>query len=217
MKHSIGGDVTATSTEHNRSDDTDTLRRLSGAAVRRPAITEALERSFFEEWAAVGYAALSLEKVARRAGVGKAALYRRWPSKLEMASELLSRGGLMVTESDDTGSLETDLRAHLLAIRRALRHRLVRRIVADLHAEIEREPALAAAVRPFQQARRRRAEALIVRAVDRGELRPDVDRATLLDVIAAPLYWRLVMTGGRSNRPHVELLARMMAAAARAA
>ncbi|THD53513.1 helix-turn-helix domain-containing protein, partial [Phenylobacterium sp.] len=77
--------IDQSSTERNRSVVTDGVAanatRLSGAAVKRPQITDALARRFFEEWARVGYSALSLDAVARKAGVGKAALYRRWRSK----------------------------------------------------------------------------------------------------------------------------------------
>lgn len=202
--------------ERNRSDDFPG-RTLSGAAVRRASITDALVRTFFEEWAEVGYVGISLERVAKRAGVGKAALYRRWSSKLEMASDLLMQVGLRLTETGDMGSLEADLEAILFAIRRVLRHRIVRRILADLHAQIGREPALAEAIRPMQQARRERAHALVERAVARGELAQSVDRETIADLVAAPLYWRLVVVGGRSNREHIRRLARMSAAAAKAA
>lgn len=204
--------------ERNRSAVTKgTRRRPSGAAVQRTQVTDALARTFFEEWAEAGYTAMSLERVAKRAGVGKAALYRRWSSKAEMASDLLSRVGLTITDTEDMGSLEADLEAVLLAIRRVLRHRLIRRIVSDLHAEIGREPALADAIRPMQQTRRDRAHALIERAVARGELSATVDRETIADLVAAPLYWRLVVVSGRSDREYIRRLARMSAAAARAA
>ena len=202
--------------ERNRSDDL-SVRRLSGAAVQRTSVTDALVRTFFDEWAEAGYAGISLERVAKRAGVGKAALYRRWSSKLEMASDLLARVGLSLTETGDMGSLEADIEAVLLAIRRVLRHRTIRRILADLHAEIGREPELADAIRPMQQTRRARAHALVDRAIARGELQGSVDRETIADLLAAPLYWRLVVVGGRSDREHVRRLARMSAAAARAA
>ena len=52
--------------------------RLSGAAVKRPQITDALARTFFEEWARVGYSALSLDAVARKAGVGKLVGTKTW-------------------------------------------------------------------------------------------------------------------------------------------
>lgn len=202
--------------ERNRSDDK-AGRRLSGAAVRRSSVTDALVRTFFEEWAETGYGGISLERVAKRAGVGKAALYRRWSSKVEMASDLLTSVGLSITQTGDMGSLEADIEAVLIAIRRVLRHRTIRRILADLHAQIAREPALAEAIRPMQQARRERAHALVERAITRGELRESVDRETIADLVAAPIYWRLVVVGGRSDREHIRRLARMSAAAARAA
>lgn len=204
--------------ELNRSNEMQRpARRPSGAAVMRVDVTGALTRAFFEEWARVGFAALSLERVAKKAGAGKAALYRRWSSKAEMASDLLSRVGLTLTETEDMGSLEADLISQLLAIRRVLRHPMIGRIIADLHAEIRREPALETAIMPFVRARRKRTEKLVERAVARGEIPATVDRETIADLLAAPLYWRMVVMGGRSDRAHVERLARMTAAAMTAA
>ena len=141
--------------ERNRSvvtsDATSGSGRLSGAAVKRPQITDALARTFFEEWARVGYSALSLDAVARKAGVGKAALYRRWRSKADMAADLvrqLSASAITLADSGDQGSLEADVYAGLLAVRRVLRHPLVRRILPDLYTAIPREPALAEAMKP---------------------------------------------------------------------
>lgn len=203
--------------ERNRSDQVGaTGRTLSGAAVMRADVTDALTRAFFQEWARAGYSGLSLERVARSAGVGKAALYRRWPEKPVMAGDLLSRVGLTLTDVGDQGSLESDLVALLLALRRVLRHPLIRRIITDLHAEIERTPALEAAIRPFQRARRERINGLIDRAIARGELSPSVDRETAADFVAAPLYWRIAVLGGRSDQQHIARLARMLAAALRA-
>ncbi|TCP67512.1 TetR/AcrR family transcriptional regulator [Sphingomonas sp. PP-CE-1G-424] len=203
--------------ERNRSDESrKTVRVPSGAAIMRGDVTEALTRVFFDEWARTGYAGLSLERVARTAGVGKAALYRRWPDKASMASDLLSRVGLTITDVEERGSLEADLEAALFALRRVLRHPTVRRILTDLHGEIERTPALGAAIRPFQRARRERVDGLIDRAIERREVSPLVDRQMAADLIAAPLYWRLAVVGGRSDRAYIERLARVTGAAIRA-
>jgi len=180
-------------------------------------VTDALTHAFFEEWARVGYAALSLERVAKNAGAGKAALYRRWSSKVVMASDLLSRVGLTLFELPDTGSLQADLLAFLLALRVVLKHRVTQRVTVDLLAEIGREPALEAAIRPFQEARRKRVKTLIDRAIERGEVPKSIDRETAADLMVSALYWRLVVTGGRSTRLHLETLARMTAAAISAA
>jgi AcrR family transcriptional regulator len=200
--------------ERNRSDENVFVsRRPSGAAVMQGDVTDALTRAFFEEWARVGYAALSLERVAKNAGAGKAALYRRWPSKVAMASDLLSKVGLTLFELPDTGSLETDLLAFLLSLRRVLRHRIIQRVVLDLHAEIDREPVLKAAIRPYQDARRKRVMTLIDRAIARGEAPASIDRETVADFMVSSLYWRVVVNGGRSDRQHLKKLARMTAAA----
>jgi AcrR family transcriptional regulator len=200
--------------ERNRSDENIFMpRRPSGAAVMQSDVTDALARAFFEEWARVGYAALSLERVAKNAGAGKAALYRRWSSKAAMASDLLSKVGLTLFELPDTGSLEADLLGFLLSLRRVLHDRIIRRVLLDLHAEADREPALKAAIRPFQESRRKRVTTLIDRAVARGEAPKSIDRETAADFMVSALYWRVVVTGGRSDRRHLETLARMTAAA----
>ncbi len=203
--------------ERNRSGvNAIPLRPPSGAAVMREDVTDALARAFFDEWARDGYSGLSLERVARSAGVGKAALYRRWPDKASMASDLLSRVGLAITDVGAQDTLAADLEALLLALRRVLRHPQIKRIITDLHAELGRTPALEQAIRPFQHARRERVRTLIDRAIARGELSSALDRETAADLIAAPLYWRLAVVGGRSDRRHITRLARMLASALKA-
>jgi len=196
----------------------ETTARLSGAAVKRPQITDALARTFFEEWARVGYSALSLDAVARKAGVGKAALYRRWRSKADMASDLVKQlsAATVMIDPGDQGSLEADLFAALLLARRILRHPLARRILPDLYIAIPREPALAAAMRPGEMMREKKIKALIDRAVARGELPADVDRRAATDFLIGPLYWRIAVLGERCDRRRLKILARMTAAAVRA-
>ena len=200
--------------ERNRIDQ---KRRPSGAAVMRGELTHALFRALFGEWAERGYAALSLEAVAKRAGAGKAALYRRWPSKAAMARDALDAFGLELTATDDQGSLRADVRALLRSIRRALRHPLVRRIVPDLNAELARNAEFATLVQPFQRARRAHGDALLRRAIARGELPETLDFELANDLLAAPLYWRMLVTPGKSDAAYLDRLARAIVAALGAA
>ena len=171
-------------------------RQPAGAAVLQDDVTEAITAAFFREWARVGYAALSIEAVAKRAGVGKAAVYRRWPSKVAMASELLLKVGVGLTGMPDTGSLEGDVRAFLSSAYKALRRPLVSRILPDLHAEMRRSAPLARAVRGnLQVERRAKGEALLRRAIDRGELAASIDVDLALDLLGGLIYWRLIVTG----------------------
>lgn len=201
--------------KHNRSvGPHEPPRRLpSGAAVMQVGKTNALTLALFAEWARAGYAGLSLERVAKRAGVGKAALYRRWPSKAVMVSESLARVGLTLTDSLDTGSLHGDIQAALLSLRRVLRRPFVRRILLDLHAEMSRSSELATAVQSFQAARRERANALLDRAIARGELHETVDREMANDLLGAPLYWRLAVVRGTTDGDYINRLAIMLSAA----
>lgn len=180
------------------------------------AVTEALTRALFVEWARCGYAALSLEAVAKRAGVGKAALYRRWPSKLAMVADRLCEVGVEITPLPQTGSLHGDVQALLLGFRRVLRHPLIRRIVPDLHAETPRSPGLASAVHRLQAQRRERGRTLIHRAVSRGELRPSIDVELANDTLAALIYWRIIVTGGSMDREYIARLTRAVVGALQA-
>jgi AcrR family transcriptional regulator len=175
-----------------------------GAAVMRPSVTEALTRALFEEWARTGYGALSLETVAKRARVGKAALYRRWPSKLAMVTERLEQIGAseaIFPEPPDTGSLRGDVKAWLAGLRRLLRQPLVRRILPDLHAEMVRTPELASAVRGRLQAEHCKCVAAILKhAIARKEIPAGVDLDLAVDAVAALIYWRMLVSEGADDK-----------------
>ncbi|MHA6757393.1 TetR-like C-terminal domain-containing protein [Streptacidiphilus sp. PAMC 29251] len=157
-------------------------------------MTEAIAAAFFEELAQVGYARLSLEAVAKRAGAGKAAIYRRWPSKPAMTIALISQVVSSAVEISDTGTLRGDVLAFVADAAAALRHRLPARIAPDLLAEGTRNPELAQALRAaVRDPRRARAMGMLERAIERGELPADVDRDLALDLLAGPLYWRLAV------------------------
>ena len=204
--------------KRNRSDDSSFAegkprREPSGAAVKRQDVTDALTQAFFEEWAQIGYAALSLERVAKRAGVGKAALYRRWSSKHAMAVDLVKEIGLTMTPIRDSGSLEQDLLQLLFSLRRTLRQKLIRRILPDLHAEMARNGELSGEIRAtLQYERRERAKVIIDRAVARGELPKNADYEVANDSLASILYWRIIVTGGNVSRGEVQKIARFIKA-----
>ena len=199
------------------SSDEKPRRHLSGAALQRPEVTQALYRAFFDEWAKRGYAALSLERVAKNAGAGKAAIYRRWPSKREFANEAVKNVALAVTAIPDEGSLEADLEAFLRSLRAALRHPVLRRILPDLLAERARSDELAPLLETVARARRKRAESLLARAIARGELPEDLDRELALDLIPSALYWRMVVTQKRITLPELRRQVRALSAALKAA
>lgn len=201
--------------ERKRLDPT-SRRPPSGAAVMRADLTAALHRALFEEWARVGYTGISLERVALQAGAGKAAIYRRWPSKLAFAEDALGGIAIGLTDFNDHGSLAADLTAFLLTMRRALRHRLVRRILPDVLAERVCTRELAPVIDRLAARRREEGGRMLDRAISRGELRADIDRELALDLIPAPLYWRMIVRERPATRPDVDRQAHALVAALRA-
>ncbi|MEU9979363.1 TetR-like C-terminal domain-containing protein [Streptomyces sp. NPDC051014] len=191
-----------TPTEHPAPE-----RRPPGGPVLQDSVTDAITTAFFEELASVGYARLSLEAVARRAGAGKAAIYRRWPSKLEMTAALATAFAVDASHPADTGTLRGDVLAFLTQTADALRQPLPSRIVPDLLAECTRNPELSKALSTaVRDTRRNKATHMLEQAVARGELSADVDRALALDLLAGPLYWRLVVVHTPTTTDYLDRL-----------
>jgi AcrR family transcriptional regulator len=189
-------------------------RPPAGAAVLREDVTDAIADAVFAELAETGYGRLSMEAVAKRAGVGKPAIYRRWPSKQAMVVALASGVAVGAIEQPDTGSLREDVLSFLRGATEALTHPLARTIVPDLLAETARNTQLTVAfAETVREPRRQRAAEILHRAVRRGELAADIDLELALDFLAGPLYWRLVVV--RTPRPdgyHTQLADMIIAA-----
>ncbi|MET9447175.1 TetR/AcrR family transcriptional regulator [Streptomyces cinerochromogenes] len=193
-------------------------RAPAGAAVLREDVTEAIRAAVFEELASVGYARMSIEGIARRAGVGKTAVYRRWRSKLHLVLDVVSALAVTGFPVPDTGSLEGDLRLLYEVTSRALRHPVASQIIPDLQAEAARNPDLADA---FQKALRDGQEGVASRIVaaaeGRGELPAGLDPELALDLISGPLYWRsVVIRSPKLPKGYLEKLARATAGALKA-
>ncbi len=142
-----------------------------------------------------GEAGLAVERVAARAGVSKATIYRRWSS---MDGVLLAAvDGLSdAIDTPDTGDLRRDLLAIAGSLTRLFTAPDVARLVATLAAQMASRPELARAVRDGLLAGRRRAAAdALAREQQRGGLRDGVDLEVAVDLLAAPFYYRLLMTG----------------------
>lgn len=192
-------------------------RAPAGAAVLREDVTEAIRAAVFAELAAVGYARMSIEGIARRAGVGKTAVYRRWRSKLHLVLDLVSAIAVQGLPAPDTGSLEDDLRLLYEVTSRALRHPVASQIIPDLQAEAARNPEIAEALqKALREGQHGVASGIVAAAVARGEVRRGADEDLALDLVSGPIYWRSVVVRAKLPKGYLGSLATATAAALRA-
>lgn len=193
-------------------------RAPAGAAVLREDVTEAIRAAVFEELAAVGYARMSIEGIARRAGVGKTAVYRRWRSKLHLVLDVVSALAVQGLPAPDTGALQSDLRLLYEVTSRALRHPVASQILPDLQAEAARNPEIAEAVqKAVRDGQEGVASKIIVAAEQRGEVRAGLDDELALDLISGPLYWRsVIIRSPKLPKGYLDALARATAEALKA-
>ncbi len=169
------------------------------------------------ELAEVGYGRLSIEAVARRAGVGKTAVYRRWKNKLEMVLEIVSGVAERSVPMPDTGSFATDLQLLMFIVSKALQHRIASQIIPDLMAEAARNPKIA---ETLQRALRKHqvtlGEKIVGQAVERGELPAGTDPEIAVDLMIGPLYWRLAISRTAIDDDYLEKMAAHVTAALKA-
>jgi AcrR family transcriptional regulator len=185
----------------------------SAAAAGRPRSEEA-HKAILDATLAllveVGYSALTVEGIASRAGVGKATIYRRWPSKLPLVIEAF--GQLPALEESDSGDLVTDLERMLRSYLKLFNATPLGAVVPSLAGERAHNPELSELFAPVVRDRRQPLIRALSRAVARGELPADLDLDLAADLIVGPIAVRLFFTGGKIHprivRPIVELALR---------
>jgi len=158
---------------------------------RDPAILNAALAALTEN----GYDATCMDDIAARAGVGKAAIYRRWSSKAALMTDVLVywRPDLRTDDAPDTGSLGGDLEA---LIDRAVHYDntlITNDLVLRVAVEATRDPQLATAFDDLMLLRGRRiVSAILARAVARGEISADRDWSLVADVLTAMSLLRVL-------------------------
>ncbi|MGW4486488.1 TetR-like C-terminal domain-containing protein [Amycolatopsis sp. NPDC004368] len=136
------------------------------------------------------------------------ALYRRWRSKDEMISAVVAEFSVSRASAPDTGTLRGDLLEMQQAVQDWLTHPRFARILPDLVAEGARNPGPAENLRAaIGGPRRDIARSVFDRAIARGEVPAGADVELAMDLLAGPLYWRLIV---RREPPGPEFLERIV-------
>ena len=147
-----------------------------------------------DELGEIGYGAMTIESLARRAGVGKATIYRHWQGKLDLladALETMKRPVLPPTE----GSARERIVALLEALVDTLGESRWSRCMPALIDAAARDETVQRFHRQFVAARRQVMVGLIVEGIEAGELAPDLDPVLTSELLAGPIFYRRLMTG----------------------
>ncbi|OBF84981.1 hypothetical protein A5791_23460 [Mycobacterium sp. 852002-51163_SCH5372311] len=156
--------------------------------------------------AELGYDRLSMDDIASRAGVGKAAIYRRWPSKAVVVADAIAhwRRQLGPVELPNTGSLRGDIDALVAAVPDIddTAYSMIQVIVGVATAAMH-NPVLAAALDDLVLSRPRHVvRGVLDQAVARGEIPSGRDLSLIPDV-ALGLNVLRVLTGRPIDRVYV--------------
>lgn len=150
-----------------------------------------------------GYAEVSMDRVASRAGVGKQTLYRRWPSKAPLVAEAVidaysAGGGVQLS---DTGDLATDLKTWLNGQASALAAKensaLIRALAAAAAEDRRDGEAL------YRQLTGPQYDAVLQRlrsSAEAGQIRADADLTAVADAIIGTILYRELAQQGASPR-----------------
>jgi AcrR family transcriptional regulator len=149
---------------------------------RDPAILNATLASLAEN----GYNATSMNDIAARAGVGKAAIYRRWSSKAALITDALVywRPQLLSGDAPDTGTLAGDFDALIEGAARSDNDVVTNDLLLRVALEAGRDSELAAALDELMLFKGKRATSTILaRAAARGEISADRDWSLVADAV----------------------------------
>src|ERR1700691_1780428 len=119
-----------------------------------------------------GYAGVTIEGIAARAGVAKQTIYRWWPSKFEILMDTFLEDAAGALEIPDTGTVDGDLRQHLRQLAGFLSAEPAGRVMLALIGEAQHDADVA-----------------------RTDLRSDTDLDLVIDMIYGPVYHRVLLTG----------------------
>jgi AcrR family transcriptional regulator len=162
---------------------------------RGDVLNSAIFEATLDELAEVGYAKLTMERVAARAGASKASVYRRWPSRMELALDAVHHLAPDPTDLPDTGSLRGDAIAFMRTAADLLAGpggEALRGLLGDTLAD----PSRTLELRNHSRGTGHRImQEITRRAVERGEINADAITPRRLDVAQAMLREQFLFHG----------------------
>lgn len=183
---------------------------------RTARVRAAVLRAAGDALAEHGFDRLDLADVARRAGVGKTTVYRRWGTVAGLVADLLADMAEQSSPRTDTGSLIEDLRANARLVQRTLTDPRQGALFRAVIVAATCDARAAEALHRFYAIRIAEWAACVEQAVQRGELPAGTDTTEVIRAVSAPLYYRLLMSGDPVDTEAADRAAEAATAAARA-
>lgn len=153
-----------------------------------------------------GFQAVTVDKIADRAQVSKATIYKWWPNKAAVVMDGFLYAATTRLPVPDTGSTFQDIQTHATNLTRFLTSR-EGIIITELLGEGQFDSGLAEAYRArFFRPRRLEARGILEKGVQRGELKGNLDIGVCIDLIYGPIFYRLLVTGEALDEPYVQQL-----------
>ncbi|MFE6892255.1 TetR/AcrR family transcriptional regulator [Streptomyces sp. NPDC057694] len=138
-------------------------------------------------------AAVSVDAIAKEAGVGKQTLYRWWPSKGAVLLDALTDRAEAAAPVPDSGALREDLRAVVAATFAGAQRAPVAPALRTLVREAAQDPHLADLMREFTGSRRAVLRDVLERGRERGELPADRDLDLMVDQVYGVFWYRFLL------------------------
>jgi AcrR family transcriptional regulator len=159
-------------------------------------------RAAMEQLGEGGFAAVTMDAVAQRAGAGKASLYRRWKSKDKLLADALAMYSPVEVEID-TGSLRGDL-LQLFEHYYGIGNHVLQGAMQEMLGNVRQHLAWTEKVVPERlRVRRAKVRGVFERAVARGEIAPSADLEILVDLVPAMVLYRYNTRGQKVTRASI--------------
>jgi AcrR family transcriptional regulator len=171
------------------------------ARVRRTqelALSSARELMVEEGWAALTHA-----RVAERSGVGRATLYRHWPTTSDLATATVASFPEF-RQSTPTGDLRHDLAVELKSLRTVLRSGPLRPLFVSLINMATFRPEFVAIRNALHEERTTVIRGVLGGAIKRGELPPRTEVTELIAALAGPIFYDALVVGGTTTDHRIE-------------
>ncbi|MCY9539918.1 TetR/AcrR family transcriptional regulator [Paenibacillus alvei] len=153
-----------------------------------------------------GFEAVTVDKIADRAQVSKATIYKWWPNKAAVVMDGFLYAATARLPVPDTGSTFQDIQIHATNLARFLTSR-EGTIITELLGEGQFDSGLAEAYRArFFRPRRLEARGILEKGVQRGELKKNLDIDICIDLLYGPIFYRLLVTGDTLDESYVQSL-----------